>query len=142
MIVPVTNENERIWAELCAELWQGHTAGEMLRERSDGKLRNEFLYMSGGEAVAFISLSLRSDYVEGAESSPVGFIEGIYVKPAYRGKGVARELAAFAKAWSKEHGCSELASDCELVNETSRQFHEAIGFRETNRVICFIMALE
>ncbi|MCL2003868.1 MAG: GNAT family N-acetyltransferase [Oscillospiraceae bacterium] len=142
MIVPVTKENEDAWAELCVALWPENTVEDIFRERSGGRLlQNEFLYMDGGEAVAFLSLSLRRDYVEGTDSSPVGYLEGIYVKPGTRGKGVGRELTEFAKAWSRERGCSEFASDCELHNEASRAFHEKIGFREENRIICFVMDL-
>ena len=142
MIIPVTKENELRWAELCVALWPEHTVEDMLRERSGGGLlQNEFLYMSGGEAAAFLSLSLRHDYVEGTDSSPVGYLEGIYVKPEMQGKGVGRELTEFAKAWSRERGCSALASDCELYNEESRMFHEKVGFREENRIICYVMDL-
>lgn len=38
-------------------------------------------------------------------------------------------------------GCSEFASDCELINETSRLFHINSGFKEVNRVICFTKKL-
>jgi aminoglycoside 6'-N-acetyltransferase I len=51
-------------------------------------------------------------------------------------------LVEFAKEWSISHGCSELASDCELDNEYSRLFHSQIGFEEANRIICFTMNLK
>lgn len=38
--------------------------------------------------------------------------------------------------WAKEKGCSEFASDCQLVNEESLRFHMALGFEEANRIIC------
>ena len=142
MIKPVSEENKNEWAELVVALWSDHGISEALQELADGKLQNEFLYYSDGQAVAFMSLSLRHDYVEGTESSPVGYLEGIYVKPEYRKKGIARELVRFAKEWSKNHGCKELASDCELANEASRAFHTQIGFTEANKIICFTMNLE
>ena len=42
----------------------------------------------------------------------------------------------FAKL-AKEKGCSEFASDCELDNTNSFNFHMAMDFEEANRVICF-----
>ena len=69
-------------------------------------------------------------------------MEGIYVKPGHRKNGIAKELVQYAKDWSKNHGCTELASDCELANEASRMFHTQIGFSEANRIICFTMSLE
>jgi aminoglycoside 6'-N-acetyltransferase I len=141
MIVPVTKSNEQEWAELCVALWPDTTIDGMLDERTNGRLPNEFLYYAEGRAAAFISLSLRHDYVEGTDSCPVGYIEGIYVMPDFRWNGIAKELVAFAKDWAVEHGCHELASDCELDNEASWLFHTKIGFKEANRVICFTMFL-
>ena len=37
--------------------------------------------------------------------------------------------------------CIEFASDCELTNIESLQFHLAIGFAEANRIICFTKKL-
>ena len=125
------------WAALCVALWP-HTS---LEEHIEESLPNEFLYYIEDEAVAFVSLSLRRDYVEGTDSSPVGYLEGIYVKPEFRGRGIATELVSFAKEWSVARGCVEFASDCELTNEDSLKFHTKIGFKEANRIICFTMNL-
>jgi len=141
MIVQVSNENEKIWAELCAALWPYHDAEFFIGERSGGGYKNEFLYVINNEAAAFVSLSARHDYVEGADSSPVGYIEGIYVKPEFREHGVARRLVEFAKAWSVENGCSELASDCLIDNDDSRKFHNSVGFEEANVCVHFMMKL-
>ena len=69
-------------------------------------------------------------------------MEGIYVKPNFRERGIAAELIEFAKEWAISHGCSELASDCEINNEDSQSFHGKLGFVEANRIICFTMDLE
>jgi aminoglycoside 6'-N-acetyltransferase I len=142
MIVPVTKANEEAWAELSLALWPEVAKEELLKERALGNLVNEFLYLYNDEAVAFISLSLRFDYVEGTNTSPVAYLEGIYVKPEYRKKGIARALMEFAKEWALVKGCKELASDCELENKTSEAFHKKIGFKEANRLICFTMELK
>ena len=52
--------------------------------------------------------------------------------------GLAKELLKACETWSKEQGCSEFASDCELENENSLKFHLKMGFEEVNRVICFM----
>ena len=80
---------------------------------------------------------LRSDYVEGTETSPVGYLEGIYVRPESRHKGVASALLSACEGWARQRGCTEFASDCELENENSAAFHLAAGFTEANRIICF-----
>ena len=89
------------------------------------------------QIVGFAQVGLRVDYVEGCETSPVGYLEGIFVMPPYRNKGYAKELIKHAESWAKEKGCSEFASDCELENLESLAFHLSIGFAEQNRIICF-----
>ena len=84
---------------------------------------------------------MRHDYVEGTESSPVGYLEGIYVADRYRKQGAARELLSACESWAKEKGCTEFASDCELSNVQSLQFHLNVGFEEANRIICFTKKL-
>jgi aminoglycoside 6'-N-acetyltransferase I len=94
-------------------------------------------YSSSGEALGFVEASLRSDYVNGTESSPVAFLEGIYVVPQARREGVASALVAAVTAWAREGGCRELASDALLENQASHAVHRALGFEETERVVFF-----
>ena len=91
--------------------------------------------------VGFAQCQLRHDYVEGTESSPVGYLEGIYVAEEYRKHGIARELLSVCETWAKGKGCAEFASDCELENTQSLQFHLNVGFEEANRIICFTKKL-
>ena len=141
MIVSVTKENEKTWAELCVALWPDLTVDSVLRMNHEGLFRNEFLYFEDDEPAAFISLSMRFDYVEGTDSCPVGYIEGLYVKPEFRRRGIAEKLVSHAKEWSKRCSCTELASDCTLDNEVSQAFHNSIGFTESNRIVCYTMQL-
>ena len=138
MIIPVKKENEKAWADMCVALWPELTVDTVIRMSHEGLFKNEFMYFEDGEPAAFLSLSLRSDYVEGSSSCPVGYIEGLYVKPEYRRKGIAEKMVEHAKVWSREFGCSELASDCILENEVSQAFHKSVGFTEANKIVCFI----
>ena len=93
------------------------------------------------EYLGFVDISIRQDYVEGSDSSPVGYIEHIYVKPEYRRQGVARKLAEVAEKWASRKGCIEIGSDTYLGNIDSRNFHRSIGFKETSKLVCFIKKL-
>ena len=95
---------------------------------------------SGGP-VGFAHCQLRHDYVGGCSTSPVGYLEGIYVIPEARRLGCARALVAACEAWARSLGCTEFGSDCDLDNNVSAAFHAALGFAEANRIICFAKKL-
>ena len=80
---------------------------------------------------------MRRDYVNGCATSPVGFLEGLYVDPARRRRGIARKLCRAVEDWAASLGCSEFASDVYLGNENSQRAHEALGFEETERVVYY-----
>ena len=131
-------------AALACELWPAHSAEEM-REEYDSLLAREdaaiFLYKEQGEAVGFAQCQLRRDYVEGTETSPVGYLEGIYVREGARRQGIARKLLSVCEDWAKAKGCTEFASDCELDNTDSQRFHRAVGFDEANRIVTYVKRL-
>ena len=127
-------------ARLAIQMWEDNEIEE-LAEHFEGLVADEeaacFLKYVDGEAVGFAQCQLRHDYVEGTETSPVGYLEGILVEEAFRHKGYAKELLRECEKWAKSKGCTEFASDCELENEESLHFHMAMQFEEANRVICF-----
>ncbi len=79
--------------------------------------------------------------MEGSSSSPVGYVEGIYVKPEYRKQGIARALLGLGEEWSRAHGCNEFASDTEIENVESQAFHLRAGFEEAQTIVHFIKKL-
>ena len=129
-----------VLAALAIRMWTDHDPDQLSEEYRE-LIKNEdaacFLKYVCGRPVAFAQCQLRHDYVEGTEHSPVGYLEGIFVEKGYRRKGYAAELLAECEKWAKEQGYAEFASDCELYNADSLQFHLAAGFAEANRIICF-----
>lgn len=87
--------------------------------------------------VAFAEATLRSDYVNGCDTSPVAFLEGLYVQPEWRGRGIARELCTAVEQWGRSRNCRELASDTFLDNLASQRVHQALHFEEMERVVYF-----
>lgn len=90
-----------------------------------------------GVAIGLVEASIRHDYVNGTESSPVAFVEGLYVDPAFRRRGVASMLIDVVTRWGRDAGCRELASDAALDAVASHAMHRALGFEETERVVYF-----
>jgi aminoglycoside 6'-N-acetyltransferase I len=123
------------------DLWPKNDFNELKREFSEliYSAKNKlFLCLVNDEPKAFIHISIRSDYVEGAESSPTGFVEGIYVSPDFRRMGISQKLLKEGERWLKEKGCTQIGSDIELDNDSSYYFHTSVGFKEVNRLIAFI----
>lgn len=144
MVRNATLRDLPLLAELACRLWPHHTPKEMQPEIEALLAKPEaafFLAFDNTTPIGFAQCQLRHDYVEGTDSSPVGYLEGIYVEPEQRHKGIARQLLAACQSWARERGCAEFASDCELTNEESLRFHLKMGFEEANRIICFVKKL-
>jgi aminoglycoside 6'-N-acetyltransferase I len=99
-------------------------------------------YTESNAAVGFVEAALRTDYVNGTTSTPVAFLEGLYVVPEARRQGVARALVAAIERWALDRGCREFASDASLANHVSHTVHRALGFEKTERVVFFRKPLE
>ena len=93
-----------------------------------------------GRLIGFAELSRRA-YAEGCETSPVGFLEGWYVAPESRGRGVGRALVHAAEQWARDLGCREFASDTTVDNAASAAAHAALGFEEVEQIRCFRKSL-
>lgn len=93
-----------------------------------------------GRAVGFAELSLRS-VVEGCAPGAVGFLEGWFVDAGFRRHGVGAMLVGAAEEWARGQGCVEFGSDTEVDNHVSIAAHKALGFEETERLVCFRKAL-
>ena len=144
MIVKADEKDISAVAALAAALWPHHSARELEAEFAPmlGKKDTAvFLKLEGRTFVGFAQCQLRHDYVEGTETSPVGYLEGIYVAPSCRHRGFAGALLRACEDWAREMGCTEFASDCELTNLDSFAFHKSMGFAEANRIICFTKKL-
>ena len=140
---PVDLKDRREWIHMAHELWPDEDVAELeevFDNFIDPKLADtSFVCCNNSEElIGFIFLALRHDYVEGSDSSPVGYVEGIYVQSHFRRQGIAAAFIQLAETWTREQGCTELGSDVELHNILSQHFHKAVGFEEANRVVCFI----
>jgi aminoglycoside 6'-N-acetyltransferase I len=95
---------------------------------------------SDSRPIGFVELSIRP-YAEGCDTSRVAFLEGWYVAPEWRGRGVGAALIAASEDWARAQGCSEFGSDSLLENDAAHAAHRAVGFEEVERIVCFRKSL-
>jgi len=142
MIIKVDDSNINDLAKLASKLYST-SSNELVVEFSSviNKDDNAFYIIKEEKLIGFAHVSLRKDYVEGTNSSPVGYLEGVYIEPEFRRLGHAKSLIKVCENWAKDKGCTEFASDCELENNLSLQFHLKNGFKVANKIICFTKKL-
>ncbi len=137
-----TASDVAVWSALRHQLWPDASTDEHADEiaailAEPGASVTLLARAADGIVVGFAEASIRHDYVNGCDTSPVGFLEGIYVVPEQRRQGVAAALVGGVTDWVRNQGCTELASDAPVDNADSHQMHNALGFEETQRVVYF-----
>jgi aminoglycoside 6'-N-acetyltransferase I len=140
---PATAADRDEWARMRAALWPDDTAAAHAAEIDrflDGTGREPGAVLvahdPAGRLVGFAEVSIRA-YAEGCDTDRVGYLEGWYVAPEARGRGVGRALVRAAEGWAREQGCAEFASDTEEANAASAAAHRALGFTDVGLVRCF-----
>jgi aminoglycoside 6'-N-acetyltransferase I len=131
-------------ARLREALWPNTSAAEHGRELAPilgGKTPGRMPLISfvavtrDGRLVAFAEVDLRS-HADGCDPSlPTGYLEGWFVAPDFRRRGIGARLLAAAEDWARAHGCVEMASDTWIDNEVSQSAHEALGFKVVDRCV-------
>ena len=91
--------------------------------------------------IGFVEVGLRS-HADGCDfAQPVGYVEGWFVREAFRGRGMGAALMRAAEDWARDRGCVEMASDALIDNEGSQNAHRALGFNEVDRCVHYRKAL-
>jgi len=139
---PVTHGDALAWQAMRDALWpeegeKSHPA-EIARFLA-GELKRLLAVLvaeEGGKLLGFAELNIRP-YADGCNTDRVGFLEGWYVVPEARRRGIGRALVAAAEDWARAQGCTEFASDTLADNNVSTAAHHALGFEEVEVIRCF-----
>jgi aminoglycoside 6'-N-acetyltransferase I len=129
------------WLAMRSALWPHCKSERHVTEMHDyfsqgGSLATFVAADTDGRLCGFIEASLRPS-AEGCTTKPVGYIEGIYVHPALRRRGIGRLLVTAVERWAASHSCVEFASDCHTDNEASIHFHRQLGFDIAKQLVHF-----
>lgn len=144
---PVRAADADAWCRLRRDLWPEGSVEEHAGEIAaflDGRAAEPLAVLVAedgeGALVGLAELSIRP-CAEGCLTDRVAYLEGWYVAPRARRRGVGRALVRAAEEWARGQGCTELASDTAVDNETSAAAHRALGFEEVGLVRCFRRSL-
>jgi aminoglycoside 6'-N-acetyltransferase I len=128
------------WARMRGALWP-HESAPAHAQAIDDILASADVWgfiadAADGSVAGFAEVAIRK-YANGCDTAPVAFLEGIWINPRMRRRGIAAQLIAHAEAFLAARGFRELGSDTELDNTASQAAHLAWGFSETERVVYF-----
>lgn len=133
------------WSNMRTALWpdtvdnhraeiQAYFAGEST------DIVETYIAEADNTVIGFLELNIRN-FAEGSRRSQVPYVEAWYIKPAFQNKGYGKQLMHYAEQWAQAQGYTELASDTEVDNHKSIAIHQQMGYKETERVVCFLKAL-
>jgi aminoglycoside 6'-N-acetyltransferase I len=141
LVRPAEASDRSEWVRMRYALWPDADALEHEKEVDEflaglGLLRLVLVAeRPTGGASGFLELSVRP-YAEGCTGA-TPFVEGWFVDPDQRGRGIGRALMAAAEEWARAQGFMEIASDAELENAEGIAAHASLGFEEAGRIVSF-----
>jgi aminoglycoside 6'-N-acetyltransferase I len=141
-IRPYQPADDAEWLRMRRALWPESDAEMHRREMSSWLARSDAVVLvaprpSDAGLAGFAEVGTRS-LADGCETCPVAYLEGWYVDPDARRRGIGAALLHAAEAWARNRGLREFASDAELSNMESQKAHVALGFREVERAVLYL----
>ena len=94
MIKTATHADCKALAEMAVQMWSESSVAELESDFCEIINSNTyacFIKYSDNLPIGFAKCSLRNDYVEGTSTSPVGYLEGVFISKEYRNKGYGTE---------------------------------------------------
>lgn len=84
-----------------------------------------FLAFDTGQPVGCATISIVDDYRNFVFNMPAAHVNAVYVKPAYRRRGIARRLMEMAVEWARERSCTRVRL---RASDDGRLLYQTLGF--------------
>jgi aminoglycoside 6'-N-acetyltransferase I len=115
IIRPIEPSDARTWETMRRDMWPEHPESHALEIAAffEGTLAEPqavFVAQEGQTILAVAELSIRND-IGDLCGKRVGYVEGLYIAPLFRGRGIVRQLLRASKQWAQQNGCDAFASD-------------------------------
>jgi GNAT superfamily N-acetyltransferase len=110
--------------------WRQRYAAFFSAKQRDGK-GQLFLAFDRNTAIGMAIVSFLEHYRTEAFGTRYAYVNGVFVYPQYRRRGVARQLMNKAIEWARDHGCSYVRL---RSSEQGRPLYESMGFTPTSEM--------
>lgn len=105
-----------------APAWKPQTWHSILASAGPDSQRIVLVAENAGELIAFGVLGRAHDSAE---------LESLAVSPAWRRRGVARELSNELLTWARHHGATQAFLEVRLSNGSAQSLYRSLGFQES-----------
>jgi aminoglycoside 3-N-acetyltransferase len=144
-IRPIEATDRDEWIRLRQELWPHYDVSFLKTESDEIASRPDrtpvfVAETPDGRLCGMVEVSIREKAI-GCTTDRIGYLEGWYVEPTWRDRGIGRALVEQAEAWAHEQDCTEMASDTTPRYPVSPAAHTALGYEVTKRKIHFRKSL-
>lgn len=132
MIVHATENQLEDVAALALKLFT-QTGGDTIHKEmrailSDGNAAIFLHYTEEGVPAGFAQCQLRFDYVEGTRSSPVGYLEGIFVEEPSRNKALRKNCSGGQRLGQRKRAVRNLPAIASWGTRKAYPFTKALVF--------------
>jgi aminoglycoside 6'-N-acetyltransferase I len=117
VIRAATAADAAAWESMRRELWPDGAAdhGPEIAAFFAGRVFKDLCAVlmaesQSGDISGFAELSVRNNLPE-LEGKETGYVEGLFVSPQFRHRGIACKLLRAARDWARQQGCIAFASD-------------------------------
>lgn len=86
-----------------------------------------FLACVGEEPIGCAIVTIPDEYRRACFGIANAHVNAVFVRPAYRGRGIGKDLMEMAIAWARERGCTRMRL---RASEDGRQLYERVGFHD------------